>query len=53
MIGDPSQNLAQVILRIEHVQLCRFGQRVDCCGSLTTGVGSAEQPVLAFMTTYP
>jgi hypothetical protein len=46
MIGDPMQNLAQAILGIEHVQLCRSCRRMDRRGSLTAGVGSTEQPVL-------
>ncbi len=31
MFCDTLQHLAQVVLGIEHVQLCGLGQRVDCC----------------------
>ena len=46
MIGDPFQHLAQIILGVEAVELCRFGQRIDRGGPPATGVRSCEQPVV-------
>src|SRR3954463_4981491 len=47
MIGDPLQYLAQVVLGIEAVELCGFGECVDGGGPGPAGIGTGEQPVLA------
>jgi hypothetical protein len=53
MIGDPFQHLAQIILWVDTVELCRLGQRIDRGGPLATSIRSREQPIFPFMSIYP
>ena len=46
MFGDTIQHLAQIVLRIEAIQLGGLSQRVDRSRPVTTRVGPGEQPVL-------
>ena len=42
MVGDTGEDFAQIVLRIEPVQFCRFGQGEDRRGALPAGVRSRE-----------
>ena len=52
VVGDPSQGVRQIRLRIDAVELGRADQAVDRRRALASGVRAGEQVVLPFMRNY-
>jgi hypothetical protein len=47
VVGDPVEDVGEVMLRINAVELGGLDQRVHRCGAPAAGVGAGEEPVLA------
>src|ERR1700733_2218122 len=47
MVCDACEDLAQIVLRIQHVQFCRLGQREDRCCPFATGIRAGMEPILS------
>src|SRR5512147_1395494 len=45
VLGDASQDVAQVGFGVDAVQFARFDQAVDAGGALATGMRAGEEPV--------
>ena len=47
MIGDASENIGKIGLRIDAAHLCRLDDGVDTSGALSAGIGATEEIVFA------
>src|SRR5580692_4637746 len=47
MIGDASENVGQIGVRIDAAHPCRFDNGVDTSSALSTGIGATEEIVFA------
>jgi len=53
MVCDAFEDLAQIVLWIEHIQLCRFGQREDRCCPFASGIRTGVEPILSSERHHP
>src|ERR1700744_5537611 len=47
MVCDAFEDLAPIVLWIEHIQLCRCGQREARCSRFPAGIRTGVEPILS------
>ena len=53
VIGDACEHVAEIVFRIEPVELGRTDEGVDRSGPLSAGIGAGEQVILSVMARFP